>query len=294
MPKSDTFLKLAGPGRQRTSWSWRRTAFGVIAFAAIGVLLFVWNREPGYRGKSLRQWLSEFNRIPPDRPAPEAEEAIRAIGERALPYLLSSIWATELNEKSRARIWINQTFSRTYRSRIDLCGPSWRALSILGPCAAAAIPEIVKHAANGPFEGRAMIALAVLGTNSIPALTALCEHSNAEVRVSAAFVLAKTKVQMRGVESFLARSAFSGQPMLAYNIKNGVEDMSPLVENLKHEVPAVRKATVEALGSVPALLKAAAPALRDSLNDPDRRVRETARHFVTADTSGSAISTSSK
>jgi HEAT repeat protein len=242
----------------------------------------------------LSQWLGEFNRIPPDRPAPEAEEAIRGIGERALPFLLSSIWATELNEVSRVRIWINQTFTRTYRSRIDLCAPSWRALSILGPRADAAIPEIVKHAADGPFEGRAMIALAVLGTNSIPALTALCGHSNADVRVSAAFVLAKTKVEMRGVESFLAQSPFSEQPMLAYNIKKGLEDMSPLVENLKHDVPAVRQATIEAIGSVPELLRASAPDLRNSLKDPDRQVREIARRFVESDASDAPATPSSK
>ncbi len=155
MPNSDAFPDNVDPGPQRTLWPWRRAALGVIALAAAGALLFLWVSEPRYKGKALRQWLGEFNRIPPDQPAPEAEEAIRAIGERALPFLLSSIWATEGNEISRARIWINQTFTRTYRSRIDLCAPSWRALSILGPRADAAIPEIVKHAADGPFEGRA-------------------------------------------------------------------------------------------------------------------------------------------
>jgi hypothetical protein len=84
-------------------------------------------------------------------------------------------------------------------ARIDLCAPSWRALSILGSAASPAIPEIKKHAAEGPFQGRAMIALAVLGTNSIPALVSLCEHTNGEVRVEAAFVLAKLNVGMRGL-----------------------------------------------------------------------------------------------
>jgi hypothetical protein len=251
--------------------------------AAIGAVLFLWGREPRYQGKALSEWLGDFNRIPPDRPAPETEEAIRAIGEKALPFFLSSIWATEPLNVSRVRIWINKTFTRTYRSRIDLCAPSWRALSILGPRANAAIPEIVKHAKNGPFKGRAMIALAALGTNAIPALVGLCGHSNADVRVSAAFVLAKTKVGMQGVESFIGGSPFSEQPMLAYNIKNGPGDLSPLVENLSHDGPAVRRASVEAIGSIPALLKAAGPALQGSLKDPDLQVRETARHFLAPD-----------
>ncbi len=71
--------------------------------------------------------------------------------------------------------------------------------------------------------------------------------------------------------------------MLAYNIKKGLEDKSPLVENLRHDVPALRQATIEAIGSVPELLRAAAPALQNSLKDPDRRVREMARRFVESD-----------
>src|SRR5207237_6341496 len=158
--------------------------------------------------------------------------------------------------------------------RIDLCAPSWRALSILGPIAGPAIPEITKHAADGPFQGRAMIALSVVANNSIPALISLCGNPNADVRVDAAFVLAKTKVALRGVESFIARSPFSEQPMLAYNIKKGLDDMAPLIQNLKHDRPAVRRASLEAIGSVPELLKAAAPALQKSLDDPNSQVRE--------------------
>ena len=138
----------------------------------------------------------------------------------------------------------------------------------------------------GRDEGRAMIALGVLGTNSIPALIALDGHSNANVRVDAAFVLAKTKVKMQGVESFLAQSPFREQPMLAYNIRKGLADMSPLVENLKHHVAMVRRASIEAIGSVPELLKPAAPALQDALKDPDPRLRETASHFLASNKPG--------
>ena len=291
MINSDGSSDTGDPRAQRTFWTWWPAALGAIGVVSIVVLLLAWGREPRYQGRTLSEWLSEFNRIPPDRPATEAVEAIQAIGDKALPFLLSSIWATEPQHYWRVRIWINKTFQKSYRSRIDLCAPSWRALSILGPRAVPAIPEIVKHAAGGPFKGRAIIALAVLGTNSTPALIGLCGHSNEGVRVSAAFVLAKTKVQMRGVESFIARSPFSEQPMLAYNIKKGLEDMSALVENLEHNVPAVRQATIEAIGSVPELLTAAAPALQNSLKDPDARVRDTARHFLS---SGDTGATSSK
>jgi hypothetical protein len=96
---------------------------------------------------------------------------------------------------------------------------------------------------------------------------------------------------MRGVESFIAQSPLSERPMLAYNIKHGPEDQAPLVENLKHDVPAVRQATIEAIGSIPELRSSATPAVRLLLKDSDRQVRETARHFVG---SGAESATSGK
>src|SRR5689334_5790483 len=144
-----------------------RLAGILLAVLLICTLVVVWPREPAFNGRSLSQWLAEFNRVPPNQPAPEAEEAIRRIGPSALPFLLSYIWANEPSRLIWARQWINKTLHKSYRSPIDLCAPSWRALSILGPAAKPAIPEITRHAAEGPFQGRAMIALAVLGTNAI-------------------------------------------------------------------------------------------------------------------------------
>src|SRR5262245_22666561 len=95
MLNSDMSPDGVNSGSRRPFWSRRPAALGVLALAAVGVLFILWSREPSYQGKMLSQWLGEFNRIPPDQPAPEAEEAVRTIGERALPFLLSSIWATE-------------------------------------------------------------------------------------------------------------------------------------------------------------------------------------------------------
>src|SRR5438128_2154606 len=238
MRNSDASSSVVPRSPRTLGLGWRAGA-AVAVLAVVGALLWLCGSEPRNQGKALSQWLSEFNRIPPEQPAADVEEAIRTIGPKALPFLLSNICATEPQQVSGVRIWINKTFTRSYGSRIDLCAPSWRALSILGPIAGPAIPEITKHAADGPFQGRAMIALAVLGTNSIPALISLCGNPNADVRVDAAFVLAKTKVAMRGVEGFIARSPFSEQPMLAYEIKKGLADIAPLTQNLKHGRPAV-------------------------------------------------------
>src|ERR1035441_10182466 len=106
MSKSDASPKGVDSRPPQRFWPFRFAALSAAALAAFVVLLFLWGREPHYHGKALSGWLSDFNRIPPDRPAPEAEEAIRAIGERSLPFLLSNIWSTEPNLVWRSRVWI--------------------------------------------------------------------------------------------------------------------------------------------------------------------------------------------
>jgi len=133
-----------------------------------------------------------------------------------------------------------------------------------------------------------MIALAALGTNSISTLTELCGHSNLEVRVDAAFLLAKSRVNMRGLESFIATSGTSGQPMLAYNIKQGSEDLEQLVVNLHHHDPRVRRASVEAIGSDAKLSRLAHSNLGECLQDPDPSVREIAAKWLSPEGSPAA------
>lgn len=262
--------------RLKSGW-WR--AVLIVGIPVIFLLLWmVWNAEPTYGGHTLSAWLSEFNRIPPDQPAPEVERAIRAIGPRALPFLLGNISADESQKISRGRIWLNEKLKTRNRSRIDLCAPSWRALSILGPLAKDVLPQIASQAANGPFRGRAMISLAVLGTNAIPEMISLCEHSERDVRIEAAVILSKTQVGMRGVESFIAISPFSRQPMLAYNIDTGPSDLPQLIKNLKHENPHVRVATIEAIGSIPGTTEPAREAIEAVIkNDSSAAVKEVAR-----------------
>jgi hypothetical protein len=264
-----------------------RLALVILAVGVVGTGLVLFFEEPSFRGKLLSGWLAEFNRIPPGQPAPEAEQAIRSMGPAAVPYLLSYIWSAEPQQVSVARQWVNRTFHRSYRSRTDLCAPSWRALSILGPAATSALPAIVQHAVHGPLQGRAMIALAVLGTNSMPALIDLCGQSDRGVRVEAAFLLAKAAVNMPGLESFIATSGTSGQPMLAYNIREGLQDLEPLAANLRHPNPAVRRASVEAMGSDAELRRLAEPRIRECLQDLDPSVRAAAATILKPIPSGS-------
>ena len=252
------------------------TLTAMIAGTGLALLL----AQPSYRGKTLTMWLADFNRIPPDKPAPEAEQAIRSIGSKALPYLLAFIWSDEPNAFRKARLWINRTFKTRFRSRIDYCGASWRALSILGASARPALAEITRHAEQGPFSGRAMIALAAMGTNSVPALIVLCGCSNKNARIDAAILLAKSTDDMRWLKRSSVGSPFSGEPMLAYNIQEGPDDLEPFLKDLHHNHVAVRRATLEAISSRSEIRRNSESEIRECLKDPDPSVRELATNIL--------------
>jgi HEAT repeat protein len=68
--------------------------------------------------------------------------------------------------------------------------------------------------------------------------------------------------------------------MLAYNIDTGVEDVEALAQNLQHPELAVRRATVEALGSSAKMVDRASPMLKQCLTNSDSAVRETAARIL--------------
>src|SRR5689334_9021182 len=68
----------------------RLIGIGVLVMTALAVICFTVGRlvvEPGYQGKSLRQWVIEFDNPRIDRRA-EAAEAMRQMGTRAVPFLV--------------------------------------------------------------------------------------------------------------------------------------------------------------------------------------------------------------
>src|SRR5438046_569426 len=70
-----------------------KIAVGLLFLAAIGVLMWRVSsaREPSYQGKSLTEWLEEYNRAAAFDKTGPASEAIRAMGANTLPYLLAHL-----------------------------------------------------------------------------------------------------------------------------------------------------------------------------------------------------------
>jgi len=158
-----------------------------------GVLIAVlWTGgEPVYNGQSLSHWLeyADHENYDSERVA-EASNAVKAIGPRAVPFLLN--WL-----ETDPPTW--QAWSDKIPWLADL-GPSLSAahanqmavngLAILGSDAESALPHLAKMLSHTSTADRACWALASIGTSGIPLLLAEVTNQHQSVRASAVWALA--------------------------------------------------------------------------------------------------------
>jgi hypothetical protein len=166
----------------------RKTTFAVVLGLAIvaAAILATRDDEPYYQGKSLSAWLETADgRRHGDvgaREVNEARQAIRAMGDDALPVLLRWLdseprgtWYAKLYDNLPARLRSNR---RVYEilvgrgvTRMQLVAVGFR---VLGTNATSLLPELETRM-NNPSEQnrslRAVIALAEIGVQALPALT---------------------------------------------------------------------------------------------------------------------------
>jgi HEAT repeat protein len=154
----------------------------------IGVVAF-WpgEREPEYEGKNLSEWLWIVKTNSPPRVAPSPQaDAIRHIGERAVPWLLR---------------WVRYK-SPPWRWRLDpVIGPDrgiersrngWIAFRVLGPMAGSAVPELTRMAndSNSPFDCReALYTLRYMGDRGFQPVLDVLKNTNHPDRAEAAYIL---------------------------------------------------------------------------------------------------------
>jgi HEAT repeat protein len=172
----------------------RLRAVLVIMLTCLAGLLawqFLHPREPVYQGKTLTAWLEQFSTnhfthrgSTADK---EAEEAIRQIGENALPVLLELIAAKESAfEKKVAAIlpkrWQRRLESQQAWYRRTLATAGFVAL---GPIAKPAVPALMGLASseNPDIRRHAVYALGHLGSAAQPAIPLLIERLEDPVEV---------------------------------------------------------------------------------------------------------------
>jgi hypothetical protein len=182
---------------------------GLAVVVAVGIAIEL-PQEPRYQGRSLSQWLSVFTATPPEDPLSPASisatDAVRHIGPKATPYLLSYLRPERGPSKARellgacldalppatipgsVRDWIDEDDASLQYERAAM------GFYLLGKSAAPAIPELFRLATNQtqvPRARWATIALGNIGPEALPQLLQIVTNRNAPARYEAIAVLSE-------------------------------------------------------------------------------------------------------
>jgi len=182
------------------------------------------NGEPRYGGRTLSDWLDQMH-LTSGPQKEKAEEAVRGIGHKAVPYLLSYV----RYETSRPKMMIGAFVERhgvrrvhvpkgwTESGRIQQMGvDGFRAL---GDKSIAAIPSLALHLTNGPFHASAAFALAGIGSASLPALVNALDSQYQQARFGAVIALGHLGAAARPAVPALVR-LYERDPGMRATIRN--------------------------------------------------------------------------
>ena len=227
--------------------------------------------EPVYQGKPLRYYLRHFPQQSGARNGlarwadPSAAEAVRTIGNDAIPTLLQ--WLKAKHSPIKARLadiserlpWIHYVYWDAYERNEAGCN----GFHILGPTAAAAVPqimEIFRLKISDESREAAIWSLGYIGSNAaaaLPLLKAGTKESSARVRGACIQALGDIRTSPN-------------------------EAVRCLIQCLADQDIYVRAATAEALGKFGEAAKPAVPALVKALSDTNETVNAAAEHALKA------------
>jgi HEAT repeat protein len=266
--------------------------------AALSIFIFQ-SREPSYEGKSLSNWLQDWDNsfgspglaFPSDRVA-TAENAIRQMGSRSVPHLRKMLRTRDTAIRQKVvvfcldRPWIPIHF-RPPAYRLQVRGLF--GIRTLGPTAKAAVPELVTLLHSGEWTVRAWAAgdLGKIGPEAsaaVPDLVADLGDKDEHVRAAACGALvsigASKAVMLPALMPCLSDTndaVFSTALEAASRIGVEVSTVVPsLTGQLSQADPRVRYEAAMALGRYGEKARFAVPQLLKSLKDSDKDVREAA------------------
>ena len=219
------------------------SAIVALFVGAIGRQFYA-TREPSYQGKTVSEWLEEgFPNGPAEPDAAErAQQAIHAIGKKAVPTLLRRLQTMDSPLKVKIRDWVTKqslvefhfTAARVYR---------WQAaqgFAALGWEARDALPEMRPLFYDPELAETAASAMAFISPDAIPILRSGLTNQNEKIRLA-------------------------GLSALSMAGTNGYAAVPDFVHSLDDSSPVVRKRAALALGRfgqdpalvLPALCKSA-------------------------------------
>jgi hypothetical protein len=271
----------------------RRVTVGLLFIGVTGWLVWMGFlvREPSYQGKLLTAWLEEYNRAEAMDKTRPVSEAIRAMGDRTLPFLLRYLKKKDSSLKLKLFLLTEkQRIIRFPPPRLDpYLSPALLALKALGPTARPVIPELLRMFENRATAREGGLALFSIGPESITAFQAACASTNSIVRTEAASFLALLPLGYSADQPYYCiwyRFRANSKPQ-AYVARPPDSYFNVNLASLARSHPQadVRRACVEALATYYGTRYGDHPevvvlALRKALSDPDKRVGEAAREAL--------------
>jgi hypothetical protein len=147
-------------------------------------------RGPAYQGRSLRVWRKDFEADTAEARWRSAE-AVRHIGTNAVPVLIAQLSHRRPGPEPRWRQELRVLLDRESLIKInpfrprDERGEALAALDALGPSARAAVPALERLLDEKPPDHRALLVLARIGPEAIPALTGALTNDVKVIRFGA-------------------------------------------------------------------------------------------------------------
>ena len=284
----------------------RRLFLAVFLLAMTGVVLWEGLRQPWYRWRPLSAWLDDYGAGPRNYQAsPGADEALRHIGPKAVPHLLTLLRATNApdvaklipapasnlstwpkrptSKSSFARLVEKHTPIRFPEFRHDPVPASWKhwkayvgfqKLGLLGKAAICDLVELARDPGGNSHFGN------VQGMTNIEMMAKLADNSGSYLAPYDSSFLGPEPVmnprrltfysrRLRGTNSFLVDGEIAAWSLAAI----GADAVPSLMELLEEPNPRLKQRATGALGLVGAAAEPAVPALVKNLKSPDRDVR---------------------
>ncbi len=165
-------------------WRW----IAILVVSGIVLLAIGWPQsEPDYHGKPLSYWLKGFESDTMEARWQSAE-ALRHIGTNALPRLLTELSTPVSRQEPRWRQTFRTLLSKQSLIKINIPRPPDRrvealaALDALGSLAKDAVPALEELLHEIPPDHRALLVLAQIGPEALPALARALTHDEKAIR----------------------------------------------------------------------------------------------------------------
>jgi HEAT repeat protein len=269
----------------------RRITVAILAcfFAVCGfTFFFIVNREPSYQGRSLSDWLIAAMKTSDTNLYVETQVAIKQMGPKAAPYLVS--WLTYEPSDLKRRILKNLPWEVEDRKQDRAMVAEW-ALVVLGGDAKPAVPELTRLL-NAPTEDNRPLTVAkILGQLDVlgkPALKEAIVSTNSSMRHRALFGIPSLGTNATDLIPYLMNALNDPDPHCrreaAIALKRLKANPEPvlliLTTNLADVSPDRRSAALHGLAVFRERSTPALPQITNLLNDRNGFVRSAAADAI--------------